>query len=137
MRRQKHKFMDKYNIQMIYWMENLAQRCVFAVEFFNAVTNKESEFWAFTQNCYGEMACLLWCHLFNKYEDDLHYKNLFGNDALIDLGKAFSYDKVRSRLLKSVSLSSKDYTAFRKEVVHFRNKFVAHKDVSDKHVVFP
>lgn len=129
--------MDKHKIELIYRMEVVAQRCVLAVEYFNAVTNKDSEFWAFTQNCYGEMACLLWCHLFKSYKDDLHYKNLFGNDALVFIGKAFSYDEVKARLLKSVSLTEKEYSAFRKEVIDFRDKFVAHKEANNKALIFP
>ena len=129
--------MHKDKIELIYKMEAVSQRCVFAVEYFNAITDKGSEFWAFTQNCYGEMACLLWCHLFKSYKDGLHYKNLFGNDALINIGKAFSYDEVRARLLQSISLTEKEYSAFRKEVIDFRDKFVAHKEASNKGLIFP
>jgi len=120
-------------------MENVLQRAVMAVEYFNAVTGngEESEFWAFSQNCFGETACLLWCHVFKSYSDDLHYKNLFGNNKLVFLDESFSYGNVQKRLLDRAGMTIGEYTDFRESVVSIRDQFIAHRDTGTTGLIFP
>jgi hypothetical protein len=92
----------------------------------------------FTQNCYGEIACLLWCHIFNsRNKDPIHYWTLFGEDRLSGLGPTFLFTSVQQRLWSVAELDASNYEQFRDEVVTFRNGYVAHRDYERGSVTFP
>lgn len=109
-----------------------------AVRYFDGVTAKGGEFWMFTQNCYGERAAHLWCHLFNSYnKDPTHYTKLFGGDSLGPLGNQFNSASVKARLIAASGLREESYREFRKTVVDFRNQYSAHRDFEGGSVTFP
>lgn len=119
-------------------MEIVAYRFLHAETYFRKSTGRTETFWVFSQNCYGEVACLLWCHLFNSYDNDpVHYKNLFGGDRLKILSPGFTYDSVKARLLKAASMDDASYIAYREQVKAFRDKFVAHREFLLKTIIFP
>ncbi len=111
-------------------IEVVCYRCLHAVEYFDGVTEMgNNKFWMFTQNCYGEIACLLWCHIFNSRSNDpIHYWNLFGEDRLSGLGSGFLLPSVQQRLWSVAELDAGSYEQFRKEVVDFRNSYVSHRE---------
>lgn len=131
--------MQQEVIEKINRAEVIAVRCVMAVEFFDAVTefDSDSEFWPFSQNCFGEMACLYWCHIFKSYSDEFHYKNLFDDASVSVLGSKFRYDNVRDRLQACINLTKEEYDVFRAEVVAVRNKYIAHKESTPTPLTFP
>ena len=119
-------------------MEIVAYRCLHAIVYFDGVTGKDGDFWRFTQNCYGEIACLNWCHLFNSRNNDpVHYWKLFGEDRLADLGEKYSYDEVKARFLNCAGLNEKECKDFRISVVDFRNKFTSHREYKGGPITFP
>lgn len=119
-------------------MEIVSFRCLHSIAYFDASTGKDCDFWQFTQNCYGEIACLNWCHLFNsRKKDPVHYWNLFGEDQLINLGEQYSYENIKHRLLSVARLNEDEYVLFRKEVVDFRNMHTSHREYDSNHIIFP
>ena len=119
-------------------IEKVAFMGIHAIEYFNGVTGKGSEFWMFTQNCYGERGCHLWCQLFNSYnKEPTHYFKLFGNDMLANLGVSFNYNNVKKRLIKSTGLNEERYLEFRKSVINFRNMYSAHREYETDNLIFP
>lgn len=128
---------DAARVNIMVRMEGVACRCVYAVQYFEAVSKLDNEFWAFTQNCFGEMACLYWCHLFNSWDDDLHYTKVFGRDALQNLSEEFSCRSVKERICKAAGLDNSGYDSFRTSVVNIRDKYIAHKDETATTLNFP
>ena len=125
-------------IKLIFQIDTVAHRCIRAVIYFDATTGKGANFWAFTQNCYGEIACLNWCHIFKSYSNDpAHYNNLFGNDALIHIDQKFAHAQVKQQLIMSICSNEVEYEQFRKQVVDFRNKYVSHRDYHQGSITFP
>jgi len=119
-------------------LEMVAFMGIHAIEYFNGVTGKGTEFWMFTQNCYGERSCHLWCQLFNSYnKEPTHYYKLFGNDLLVGLGDSFSYENVKYNVIKSTALDEKEFVLFRKSVIDFRNKYAAHREYETEAIEFP
>ncbi len=119
-------------------MEIVAYTGIHAIKYFNGVTGNGNEFWKFTQNCYGERACHLWCQLFNSYyKDPTHYKNLFGEKELENLGSSFNYSNVKKRIIKSTGLNEKEYMVFRESLINFRNKYSAHREFENDNILFP
>ncbi|MGH8399659.1 MAG: hypothetical protein ACRESU_01030, partial [Gammaproteobacteria bacterium] len=131
--------MQQELINKINRAEVVAFRCIMAIEFFEAVTGKEKghEFWSFSQNCLGEVACLLWCHVFNTYSDELHYKNIFDETGASAFGNKFTYSNVQTRLRACINLSEEEYEEFRREVVTVRDKYIAHKETTPAPLKFP
>jgi hypothetical protein len=119
-------------------VEVVSFRFLYAEAYFRAATGHNETFWKFSQNCYGEVAILLWCHLFNSYnKDPVHYKNLFGGDKLVPLSKLFATSAVRARLLTAASLDEVSYADYREAVKVFRDKYVAHREYLQGAVTFP
>lgn len=119
-------------------LEVVSYRGLHAIEFFHAVTGRGDNFWKFTQNCYGEAACLNWCHIFNNWNNDsTHYRNLFGDGKLSDLDSSFAFDSVQQRLWKVAHLDKSTYPLFRQKVIDLRNKYIAHRDYEIGTINFP
>ena len=119
-------------------MEVVAYRFLHAETYFHKTTAREEVFWRFTQNCYGEVACLLWCHLFNNRDNDpVHYTKLFGNDQLLGLSSRFSTQAVREHLMGAANLNEATYSVYRDQVKAFRDQYVAHRDYQRGSVIFP
>lgn len=123
--------------KLIWQIDTACRNCIRAVLYFNAVTGKTHEFWTFSQNCFGEIATIQWCHVFNKYKDSTHFCQLFGDSTISAIDTEFAINNVRDRLRVAIGLTTDQYTAFRQEVVDFRNSYAAHMDYEKKGVVFP
>ena len=108
-----------------------------AVSYFNALAGKTLHLWTFTHNCFGEIAAIQWCNVFNKYEDCTHFKQLFGDPTINAIAAEFDLENVRRRLRSAVALTPDEYKAFRQGMVEFRNACAAHLDYRKEGLVFP
>ncbi len=98
----------------------------------HAVTDKPDDLWGFSQNCFGEIAVLQWCHVFNSYSDCTHFTKLFDDPTISALGDPFTSDAVRSRLYSAGGFQGgDDYAQFRQSMVAFRNTCAAHWDYNE------
>ena len=122
---------------LIWQIDTACRKCIRAVLYFNAVTGKTPELWTFSQNCFGEIAAIQWCHVFNKYKDCTHFSQLFGDPTIAAIDSKFTLDNVRTRLRATIGLTHDQYTAFRQQLVDFRNLYAAHWDYEKKGVDFP
>jgi len=119
-------------------MDAACLKCIRAVVYFNAVTNKTPYLWRFFQNCFGEVAAINWCHVFHKTKRNrIHFYKLFEDPTIVALGSEFTNDIVMTRLRAATSLTEDQYTAFQQQVVDFRNKYAAHWDDEKGGVFFP
>lgn len=122
-------------------MDEVTFRCIHAVEYFNGITGidaKPSDYWRFSQNCFGEAACLLWCHFFNSENNDpVHYRKLFGDEELKKLGAEFTHERVKARLCNAAKISEQQYVEFRTDAINFRNQYVAHREFTINTIKFP
>jgi hypothetical protein len=119
-------------------MEIVSYRCLYAETYYRAVSGQKETYWVFSQNCFGETACLLWCHLFNSRNNDpVHYWRLFGNDQLVPLSTDFGYEIVRARLRTAAGLDEAGYETFRNQVVAFRNQYISHREYELGSITFP
>ena len=128
--------MNQRVYERIWVMDTACRDCIHAVLLCKALSKTKTEMWAFTQRCFGEVAVIQWCHLFKDEKSGTHFKRLFGEhvpEEVLDL----TIETVRARILGAVGLSETDYASFRKEMVVFRDKVAAHKDMTAMGVIFP
>lgn len=119
-------------------IEVVSYRFLHAESFFRIITGRDQTYWVFSQNCFGETACLLWCHLFNSRNNDpVHYWKLFGEDRLEPLSAAFGYKAVKKRLLAAAGFDYGSYDVYRQQVIDFRNKYVSHREYEKGSITFP
>lgn len=119
-------------------IEVVCYRFLHAESFFRIVTGRDQTYWVFSQNCFGETACLLWCHLFNSRNNDpVHYWKLFGENQLAPLSETFRYEAVKQRLLSAAGFDNESYAIYRQQVVDFRNKYVSHREYEVGSIIFP
>jgi hypothetical protein len=129
--------LTKRHLDLIWQIDTACRKCIRAVLYFKAVTDKEPELWTFLQHCFGEVAVIQWCHVFNKYQDCTHFTQLFADPAISQIDPELRLDRVRSRLRRVLGMSQEQYAAFRKQMVDFRNSYAAHWDFEKKVMVFP
>lgn len=122
---------------LIWQIDGACRKCIRAVFYFNAVTNRGREVWSFTQNCFGEIAAIQWSHIFGKYKDCTHFSQLFGDPAIGIIDPKFKIDNVRIRLHTAISVNEDQYNDLWKEIMNFRDSYAAHWDYRKKTVVFP
>lgn len=122
---------------LIWQIDTACRKCIRAVFYFNALTEKTPELWAFSRNCFGEIAVIQWCHIFNNYKDSTHYTQLFDDSTIAEIDPELTSVKIRARLASVIELTPEQYTTFRETMVDFRNVYAAHCDYEKKEVVFP
>lgn len=118
-------------------MDWACRDCIHAVYLFDSATGKGEKMWVFTQNCFGNIAAIQWCHIFNNYKDHTHFKQLFGRSDLPPTKGDFSLDTVRTRIWDAGGFTKSTFSVFREEMKTFRDKWAAHRDATVKDVVFP
>ena len=131
------KTMNEQNRHRIWVMDWACRDCIRAVYLFNSATGKGGEMWAFTQNCFGNIAAIEWCHIFNNYKDHTHFTQLFGRSDLPPTKGDFSLDAVRTRIWTAGGFTENTFSVFREEMRTFRDRWVAHRDATVKDIVFP
>ncbi|RLG30477.1 hypothetical protein DRN97_10510 [Methanosarcinales archaeon] len=131
------KTMNEQDRHRIWLMDWACRDCIRAVYLFNSATGKGGEMWAFTQNCFGDIAAIEWCHIFNNYKDHTHFTQLFGRSDLPPTNGDFSLDAVRTRIWTAGGFTENTFSVFREEMRTFRDRWVAHRDATVKDIVFP
>jgi hypothetical protein len=124
-------------IEQLQSIDSIAWRCLKLFHFFEMVTNQSGIFWALAQNTFGENACLLWCHIFAKRSDDLHYNQFFARPDVIESGSRFSVASVKRRVLDRACLSSDEYDEFWKKMNDLRDQYISHRDLENPNPKFP
>ena len=129
--------MKESDVNRIQLMDMACRNCIRAIYLFDAATEKDGDMWAFIQNCLGHTAAIEWCHIFNKYEDDTHFTQLFGQSMCPITENDFSLEIVRKRIWASGKFTESTFNAFRKQMKAFRDEWAAHRDVNARSIVFP
>ncbi|MGH7427698.1 MAG: hypothetical protein ACREJ4_04990 [Candidatus Methylomirabilaceae bacterium] len=84
-----------------------------------------SPFWGDTCNAHLLQATIYWCMVFGSHErNQSHWKNLAAGDAE-ELLKSF-----RAGLYVALGVSESEWTSNWKEMVAFRDKFAAHRELN-------
>ncbi len=84
----------------------------------------KSPFWTFTIDAHLSRAVILWCMVFGTDENPTHWKNLSGTDAE-HLRESF-----REALFRQTQFTPLTWNKYWKEMVSFRNEYVAHHELS-------
>jgi hypothetical protein len=125
--------LDKETLKRLNEIESAAYRCVIDEHYFEIVTgNTKRDFWTVVQNALGDGVCLYWFHLFGNHKDDLHYSKFFSRPDVLAVGKEYSKEAVKKRILAVIGYDDEEYKKFREEVKCCRDKFVAHREIGAK-----
>ena len=121
-------------LTLLWNVDVMCQRCIRSVIFFDVASDSAKNVWAFTQNCYGEIAVILWCKVFGGEREPTHYRTLFSNGPL----GGVSGESARQRVLKCSQMSEEEYRKFWRTAKAARDKFLVHNEFNTKEeVVFP
>lgn len=118
------------NLDLLWNIEVLCQRCIRAERFFNVVSGSKSNAWAFTQNCYGEICVILWCQVFGALSEPTHYSKLFEAGPLAGMRK----QDIEVRLRQSTGKDVHEYKKLWQEVKIARDKFMVHNEFNSKDI---
>ena len=88
-RRERRAMLTDAQRNLIWQIDTTCRKCMEAVSYFNALAGKTLHLWTFTHNCFGEIAAIQWCNVFNKYEDCTHFKQLFGDPTINAIAAEF------------------------------------------------
>jgi len=121
-------------LSLLWNIDVMCQYCIRSIFFFDVASSSGKNVWAFTQNCYGEIAVILWCKVFGGKREPTHYRKLFANGSL----GGISEETACQRVLISTQMSEKEYEKFWKEAKAARDKFLVHNEFNRKdEVIFP
>ena len=124
------------HLKRISTLDNVLIRIIKYDHYFILSSGHGGEFWPVVQNSIGESVCLLWCHLFGKRSEDLHYSKFFNSDSVTLGGTEFSAENVKIKMLNELNMNDDEYKNFWEEVKDCRDKFIAHKEIGSE-VTFP
>lgn len=89
-----------------------------------------SPFWSDTCDAHLLQATSYWCMVFGSHDsNETHWKKLVATDSEAAI-KSF-----REGLYKELGVSEKEWNAYWKEMVAFRNKYAAHRELKFQGVV--
>ena len=83
-----------------------------------------SPFWTLTINAHLAEAAILWCMVFGTDDNPTHWKTLFATDAET-LRESF-----RKALFEKTTFTASTWDRYWREIVSFRNEFIAHHELS-------
>jgi hypothetical protein len=92
-----------------------------------AVEPKQT-FWIMTINLLADAASIEWSKVFGSREEDTHWTQVVAKD---------NRDEVRAALLRHLSLTQQEWSAYRNSNVDYRNQMVAHHDLDAAVVNYP
>ena len=121
-------------------MEGVAWKFLRTAHAFDHVSTHpdDGQFWILVQNSLGEIACLLWCHLFgNAKQERLHFNHFAKRAEICALGPSFAQTAIEKRLMDRAGLDENGYAALQKTIRTCRNKYIAHRDVDGTQIFFP
>ena len=121
-------------LDRLWTIEIACQRCIRAAKSFDALSNTNTNAWAFTQNCFGGICVIHWCQVFGAESEPTHYSRLFDKSTMTQMTK----DIVKGKLRKTLGMTESEYLNFWQGVKDARDKFLVHCDfaVEDK-PIFP
>jgi hypothetical protein len=94
------------------------------------ILTNHREYWLSVCDDHLRLATMAWCMVFGAYKEDLHWtKTPKGHDA--EIVKQEFRDRRDRRLLKT-GFPREQWETYHKEMLEFRNKFVAHLDISER-----
>lgn len=129
--------LDKEIIEYLVWVKEIAYECVVGAYYFEIVSGRVgTEFWNIVQISLGDGVCINWCHLFGNCKDDLHYSKFFNRPDILEIGKEYSKEQVKKRILNIINYSDEQYKIFWQEIKSCRDKFLDHKE-KDAKVIYP
>lgn len=77
---------------------------------------EDKEFWVYTCDAHLEMATVYWCMIFGTDSNETHWKKL-----------ELDNDQFRRYLLKGLNISYGEWSKYQKNMLSFRNEYVAHR----------
>ena len=80
----------------------------------------KSEFWKYTIDAHLERAIVDWCMIFGTNSSELHWKKVILSDK--------QQNSFRCFLLSALSISNKKWEEYHREIVDFRNDYIAHNN---------
>ncbi len=83
-------------------------------------SKKEKWFLVETLNSHLRMSVIDWCKIFGTDDNEIHWKK-----AVITNSKKFQ-NEFRQKIYKATGLNSKEWGDYHREMIGFRNKYVAH-----------
>jgi hypothetical protein len=126
---------DKKVLTLLDYIYDSAYCCISYTNYFEIITlssqNKRgSNFLNTVQNALGDEACIYWTHIFGNENDDnhLYYEHFFG----LCNEEGYRKEDIRKRLLSVTGYDETEYNVFRDNIIKVRNKFLAHKAISEK-----
>lgn len=111
--------------KQFYCMHNFARILTYSREIRKRIDNigcskKEEWFLVKTLNTHLKMSVIDWCKIFGTDENKLHWKK-----AVITNLEKFK-NEFRLKIYEATKLSSKEWDDYHREMIDFRNKYVAH-----------
>jgi hypothetical protein len=86
----------------------------------------KQNFWVYTFNNFMDLAVLEWCKTFGSKKETHHWTTFFSDP-----------DEVRSRLLTTISRSSKEWAEYWAELKRYRDESIAHHAEKPKYTRYP
>lgn len=125
-------FLSANKLNLLFQIEIHAQKCIRAVMYAHAVSQTETNMWAFTQNCFAETAIIHWCKIFGSRNEPTHY-TIFFNGECVELqdGTRITSDFVRNRFCKSAGISEREYSDIWENIKTGRDKFFVHNEFTE------
>jgi len=87
---------------------------------YNDITDHK-DFWRSTCDAHLKLATVAWCNVFGSRKEDMHWTKTPAENT-------HANENFRRRLLCKTGFTIKQWEAYHKEMLDFRNKFVAHLD---------
>jgi hypothetical protein len=119
-----------YNVKVFVNQFPIVKRFVYHLLYYRALHkhfkegHPESDFWVHTINAHLFQAAILWCMVFGSDgTNPTHWKQLSPTKA-DELQKSF-----RDGLLEHTGLTQQEWEKCWKDVKHFRDKYVAHREL--------
>ncbi len=82
------------------------------------------EFWASTVDGHLKLATVAWCNVFGSRKEDMHWTKTPTGNSVQQASQDF-----RHRLLSKIGFTQEQWETYHKEMLAFRDKYVAHLDL--------
>jgi len=81
-------------------------------------------FWTATMDSHLKIATMAWCNVFGSRKEDMHWTKIPTGDIVQQAQQDF-----RHLVLSKIFFTQEQWENYHKEILDFRNKFVAHFDI--------
>jgi hypothetical protein len=116
--------LNQEQLDLLWVIEVACRRCIRAAKFFDVVSGKGDNVWAFTLNCYGGICVIHWCQVFGARSEPTHYSHLFDEGMLAKMTK----DNAANKLRAALSMNKEQYRPFWKGVKDARDMYLVHNE---------